>query len=152
VGDICVLTGALSWSIYIYRMSCIGAVFDEVRLQGWKTVHLATLYSLWCLAAVLHNHLVGHDATSEPSALWAGWRNPIAWLLILYSAAFPGTIADIVQQKGQAVIGAAESNVILSMEPVFTAVLGWCFLGEATTLLENLGGLVIIVAALVATL
>jgi drug/metabolite transporter (DMT)-like permease len=62
-----------------------------------------------------------------------------------------GSIADVLQQKGQAVISAAEGNVILSMEPVFTALLGLALLGEALSWQEMVGGGLILVASIVAT-
>ena len=65
--------------------------------------------------------------------MWAGWRNPLAWLLLLYSAVGPGAIADVLQNVGQTSVTAAEANVILCAEPVFTALCSRVFLGELTT-------------------
>jgi drug/metabolite transporter (DMT)-like permease len=140
-GDILCLMGALCWSMYIFRLSAVGEKFDEVQMQAVKTVNLAILYSTWFLFAAWRSDV----------SLWPGWDNAVAWLLLFYSALGPGTVADLMQQKGQAIIPASESNVILSMEPVFTALLGWIVLGEATSLTEKLGGSLIILAAIVAT-
>jgi drug/metabolite transporter (DMT)-like permease len=62
----------------------------------------------------------------------------------------PGTIANILQQKGQETVGTSESNLILSMEPVFTLFLGRFILGEETSWLEKLGGSFFIFGAMVA--
>ena len=140
VGDILCLAGALSWSMYIFRLSlCQG--YDEIQLQAVKTFLLAVLYSLWFAAASLQSHV----------PLWLGYTSTAAWLLLFYSALGPGTIADVIQQKGQTVVSAAEGNVILSMEPVFTALLGLLLLGENLSWQEMVGGSLIIVAAVVAT-
>jgi drug/metabolite transporter (DMT)-like permease len=56
-----------------------------------------------------------------------------------------------MQQKGQGTVTPAEANVILSMEPLFTAILGRLFLGEVTSMQDRFGGGLIIVAALIAT-
>jgi drug/metabolite transporter (DMT)-like permease len=140
-GDILCLLGAFCWSMYIFRLSAVGDMFDEVQMQATKTVNLALLYTSWFLVASLRSE----------TSLWPGWRNVEAWVLLFYSAFGPGTVADLMQQKGQAIIPASESNVILSMEPVFTSLLGRVILGEATSLIEKLGGSLIILAAIVAT-
>jgi len=140
VGDILCLAGALSWSLYIFRLSSCQA-YDEIQLQAVKTFALAILYSIWFGAAAIQSNV----------PLWLGYASVTAWALLLYSAAFPGSIADIIQQKGQSVVSAAEGNVILSMEPVFTALLGLALLGEALSWQELVGGGLIITAAIVAT-
>jgi drug/metabolite transporter (DMT)-like permease len=111
-------------------------------MQALKTVLLACLYSTWFGISSLH---------SGDVSLWTGYTNVAAWLLLFYSALGPGTIADIVQQKGQSFVSAAEANVIIAMEPVFTSILGFIILGEAMTLQEFLGGGLLIVAAILAT-
>lgn len=143
LGDVTVLAGALCWSMYLFRLSAVGEAYNEVRLQGTKTAFLAVLYSIWVAIEVQFG-----DVTVSP---WPGWKNPITWLLIFYSALGPGTVADMVQQKGQATVSASVANVVLSMEPVFTAILGRIFLGEATTLFDKIGGGLIIIASVVAT-
>ena len=141
VGDLFVLGGALSWSLYLFRLSKIGGNFDEVKLQAGKTAILGALYSTWWL--------ISTTVTGEN--LWLGWRNPVAWALLLYSALGPGTLADVLQSQGQKSVSATEANILLSLEPVFTALCAFLVLGETTTMTENLGGGLILVAALVAT-
>jgi drug/metabolite transporter (DMT)-like permease len=139
--DLIVLAGALCWSLYVFRLSSIGDSYDEITLQAAKTFILALLYSAWFVVA----------AISSATSLWPGWTNLAVWGLIFYSALGPGAFADIIQQKGQAVIAASEANIILSMEPVFTAVFGRLILGEVTSWQEKLGGGLILLAALIAT-
>jgi len=139
-GDLLCLGGALCWSLYIYRLSHCGT-FDEINMQAIKTFFLAVFYTMWFLVA---------SARSEVG-LWLGYGSVLAWVLIFYSALGPGAVADIIQQAGQACVSASEANVILSMEPLFTAFLGRVLLGEATSLQEKLGGGLIIVAALLAS-
>jgi drug/metabolite transporter (DMT)-like permease len=140
-GDFLLLAGAFCWSCYLFRLSSVGDSFDEVRLQGVKTFILAILYSIWYIGASIQSEVL----------LWPGWTNAYAWLLLFYSAVGPGAFADIIQQMGQATVSASEANVILSLEPVFTAILALFLLGEATTLLEGFGGCMIIAASLVSS-
>lgn len=140
-GDALVLAGALCWSLYLFRLSAVGDLYDEIQLQGGKTFFLAIFYSFWWLGA----------ASQSDEGLWLGWTNWVAWALIFYSALGPGTVADVIQQKGQATVSASVANIILSMEPLFTAILGRVLLGELTSWQEKLGGGMIILASLVAT-
>ncbi len=154
-GDVCCLMAALCWSLYIYRLSAWGEYFDETTTQFVKNIILATLYTLWMLIALVGRHYFsdysqqGNEAAGTVS-LWEGWRNdPIAWLILFYSALGPCTLADVFQQKAQSSVPAAESNVILSMEPVFTTLLGLFLLGEIPSLKELCGGLLIMIASVV---
>ena len=140
-GDIFCLAGALCWSGYIFRLSAIGNSFNEVMLQGAKTFVLALCYTMWFVFASLRSEV----------GLWLGWASATAWALLFYSALGPGTIADIVQQKGQTYVSASEANVILSMEPIFTAILGFLLLGEATSWQEKIGGGLIVVASIISS-
>jgi drug/metabolite transporter (DMT)-like permease len=142
LGDILCLCGALSWSTYLFRVSAVGNAYDEVILQAVKNVVLASLYTIWFLLELL--------ITGERQ--WVGCTSSlVAWVVLFYSALGPGTIADVVQQKAQATVVATVANIILSSEPVFTAILGRVFLGELTTWSEKIGGCFILVAAVVAT-
>ena len=141
-GDLFVLGGALCWSLYLFRLSKIGGQFPEVKLQAGKTAILGALYSIWWLISAL----------STGSNLWVGWQNPWAWAFLLYSALGPGTLADILQTQGQKAVSATEANILLSLEPVFTAVCAFFILGETTSMTENIGGGLILLAALLATL
>jgi drug/metabolite transporter (DMT)-like permease len=171
IGDLIVLSGSMCWSLYIFRLSSVGDRYDEIELQAAKTFLLALLYSGWLSVSMMIMlvapssddeqlqpqqevgivagiiYVIGADLTKQ----WPGWTSLAAWGLIFYSALGPGTIADVMQQKGQAVIHASESNIVLSMEPVFTALLGQAILGEATTWQEKLGGGLIVGAAVIAT-
>jgi drug/metabolite transporter (DMT)-like permease len=140
-GDWLVLGGALSWSFYLFRLSKIGSKFNEINLQAIKSTIVAVLYSVW----------FGYSLWKNP-AMSFGWVTHLAaWGALFYSAFGPGTVADVLQQKGQKDVSASEANVILSMEPVFAALCAWLLLGEVTSLQETLGGGLILVAALVAT-
>jgi drug/metabolite transporter (DMT)-like permease len=140
LGDLLCLGGALCWSLYISRLSYCES-FDEIEMQAAKTFFLAVLYTGWLVAAFIQSE----------TCLWQGWTSLAAWALLFYSALGPGTLADVMQQKGQGTVTAAEANVILSMEPVFTAIMGRLFLGEVTSLQDRFGGGLIILAALIAT-
>eukprot|EP00934_Nitzschia_sp_Nitz4_P004200 Nitzschia sp. Nitz4//scaffold43_size134323//110297//111388//NITZ4_003318-RA/size134323-processed-gene-0.69-mRNA-1//-1//CDS//3329552005//4190//frame0 len=141
LGDLLCLTGAFCWSLYIFRISIIGASVDEIHLQSAKTLVIAVLYSCWFGVA---------QALSGVS-LWEGVGSVKTWLWIAYSAFGPGIVADVLQQWGQSTVTAAEANVILSLEPVFTALLAFFLIGEATTVSESIGGALIVSASLISS-
>jgi drug/metabolite transporter (DMT)-like permease len=146
-GDWLVLGGALSWSLYLFRLSKIATNFEsqEIPLQAVKTALLAVLYSVWFATSW------SDDGTMLLASSWM--TNPLAWAALLYSAVGPGMLADVLQQKGQSLVSSAsEANVILSMEPVFAAVCARLFMGEITSWTETIGGGLILVAALIATM
>jgi len=148
-GDLLILGGALSWSMYLFRMSKVGSRYPEVSLQALKTMLLATLYSSWFVSSMVQCYAAG--GWTDVANLWSGWRNLSAWAILAYSAAGPGAIADILQQQGQKEVSATEANIILSAEPIFTAICGYLLLREVTTARENAGGAMIVLAALLAS-
>jgi len=148
-GDLLCLGGAVSWSFLIFRLGRIAGSFPEVPLQGTKTAFLALLYGSWFATSATMAYSTGGSAAV--AALWPGWRSTTAWLLLFYTAIGPGAIADVLQQVGQSAVSAAEANVILCAEPVFTAICSRIFLGEVTTPKDKLGGGLILLAALIAS-
>jgi drug/metabolite transporter (DMT)-like permease len=100
-GDLLVIGCALTWSIYLLRLSKIGSKFDEINLQAVKTNVIAVLNSLWLAVSVWQN----------PAASSWGWvTSSTAWLALFYSALGPGMVADILQTKGQKDVSASEGK------------------------------------------
>lgn len=148
-GDLLVLGGAASWSIYIVRTCSIGSRFPELSLQFIKSTLLAVMYSVWLVvSAFFAFQNSGWDAVN---ALWLGWQNIFAWALLAYSAVGPGALADVLQQQGQKKVSASEANVILCSEPIFTALLAFLVSGEVTSPTETAGGGLILLAASLAS-
>ena len=58
------------------------------------------------------------------AAPWAGWQNPAALFVLIFTAVVPGYFADVCQAKGQESVDASESQVLLAGEPLFAAVMG----------------------------
>jgi drug/metabolite transporter (DMT)-like permease len=180
-GDWCCLGSALLWSLYIYRLSDWGNRYDEAQTMFVKNIFMALLYTSWTIGAYFWTtlHAVDADAaqgsTLSPTdaianatingtatttadsgdesgfILWEGWRDPIALGILFYSALSSGAISDVLQQTAQSHVPAAESNVILSLEPVFAAVLGAALLQEIPSARECAGGACIVLASVLAS-
>lgn len=127
VGDMLALGGAATYSLYIFRLSELGARGLSTDLtQAVKTMVLAVLYLLWASTDAF-------GALSKGLALrtlWPGCASALAWGVLLYSAVVPGAIADVAQGRGQSKLGATESQVLLSAEPLWTATISMLILGE----------------------
>jgi len=148
-GDLLVLAGALSWSMYVFRVSKIGERYPEISLQGVKSILLACLYSSWFVSSMIVCFFGG--GWNMVADLWRGYGEFKAWALLFFSAIGPGALADVLQQIGQKEVSASEANIILCCEPVFTAILARFLLGEVTSPSEILGGALILVAAILAS-
>ena len=146
-GDAMILLGALSWSFYIFRTSQIAKKYSELDLQFTKTALLAGMYGAWFLSTAAATLQSGGTLLS----LWSGWQSLPVWILLVYSAAGPGAIADLLQQQGQKEVSASESNIILCLESIFAAFVAFFLLSEVSSLKEVIGGLFIVVAAILAS-
>ena len=152
-GDALVLAGALSWSIYLLRLSRAssadnnkyGITFPTLPLQATKTLLIAIMYSCWWILSSFT-----HVAPSSTVEAW--WTSRKVWFWLVISAIGPGALADILQQKGQRYISAAEANIILSAEPLFTVGFGFLLLGERVATREMAGGGLILLAASLSSL
>lgn len=149
VGDIIALIGAASYSLYIFRISAFAKKGLPGNLtQAWKTVILSVLYLGWA-AADLVRHLQAPAAVAAP---WAGWANPLAWAVLIFTAVVPGYFADVCQAKGQESVSPSESQVLLAGEPLFAAVMGAFLLGESLGTYGYVGGAGLVAGAILAGL
>jgi len=147
-GDIFVLGGALSWSMYLFRISSLGPKHPDLLLQGVKTGLMAVFYSVWWMASSVMSFPGANLFAKLPSWMGAGW---VVWAALFLSAIGPGTIADVLQQKAQKSVAPSEANILLSAEPVFATLFAVTLLGERSSLLELAGGFLIGAAAVVAS-
>ncbi len=173
-GDWCCLGSAFCWSYYIYRLSDWGDRYDEAQTMFVKNIFMAIMYTIWTVVSYIVTTFNAAAAASEVAEvlmdgnstltddyvdetlddsfyLWEGWRDPIALGILFYTALSSGAISDILQQQAQAKVPAAESNVLLSLEPVFAAILAVFLLQEIPSIRECLGGLCIVVASILAS-
>jgi drug/metabolite transporter (DMT)-like permease len=156
-GDVMILLGALSWSMYIFRTSKLAKNYPELELQFAKTALLAMMYGSWFAfdAVSTLSTAAATDGWSMKALtpLWAGWNSSAyVWMMLIYSAVGPGAVADLLQQRGQKLVpSASESNVILCLESVFAAGCAYAFLGEVSSMREIAGGALIVIAAILAS-
>ena len=156
-GDLFVLGGALSWSMYLFRINAVGPKHPDLILQGVKTGLMAVLYSIWWVASSAMGSLSGGGLLSTGKLVFSSipsWMTSscVVWIALFFSAIGPGTIADVLQQKGQKDVSPSEANILLSAEPVFALFFAVLLLGEKSSLIEMIGGALILLAAVVASM
>ena len=151
LGDALALGGAATSSLYIYRIGEMGKQgLSSDLTQAVKVALIGALYCVW--AAVDGARLISSGAASGwAAALWPGWRSGLAWLVLAYSALVPGALADVLQARGQKKVSAAEAQVLLGAEPLWTAVLGMALLGERLGAPGWAGAGLIVLAVLLAS-
>jgi len=149
LGDVIALVGAASYSLYIFRIGAFAKKGLPGNLtQAWKTVILSLLYLGWAAADVFA-YVANPASVAAP---WAGWRNPVVWLILIFTAVVPGYLADVCQAKGQESVDASESQVLLAGEPLFAAVMGAVLLGESLGTYGYVGGAGLVAGAILAGL
>lgn len=123
-------------------------IVEDTDYGSW----IGSIFShLWEECGHLWEEWWGSENSESSFYLWEGWRDPIALSILFYTALSSGAVSDILQQKAQSRVPAAESNVILSLEPVFAAILGLGLLAEIPSLQECFGGAFIVAASILAS-
>lgn len=137
--------------MYLHQFSNIAERYNRVPLQAATCGIRAIMYVAWFLVAALLRRSNEGWGWEGAKAMWLGWRDPQPWGLLIFSAVGSGALAGVLQQRGQAILSAAEANIILSSETIFAGICAWLLLGELMSPRENFGGLIIFSAAIVAT-
>ncbi|GAB5356493.1 hypothetical protein AAMO2058_000294600 [Amorphochlora amoebiformis] len=121
---------------------------DLLCLGGaaWKTIILSAMYVIWALVGIKVAIAQGLVATS----IWPGYKSLAQWGLIAFTAIGPGALGDWMQGVGQRSVSPAESNVILSSEPLWAALLACGLLAEKIQGIGIVGAGLLVSSALVA--
>jgi len=135
-GDLLVVAAATAWAAYIVLTAAIPPDAGALEVQARKNLACAGFYGA-CWAS---------SASVEASGAWT----PLALLVVAYCALVPGALADVLQQRAQAAIHAAEASIVLSSEPIWAALLAAPVLGEGLTARVGGGGALIFAGAALA--
>jgi len=135
-GDLLVVAAATAWAAYIVLTAAIPSDAGALEVQARKNLACAFFYGA-CWAS---------SASVEVSGAWT----PLALLVVAYCALVPGALADVLQQRAQAAIHAAEASIVLSSEPIWAALLAAPVLGEGLTARVGGGGALIFAGAALA--
>lgn len=115
-GDLALLAGVATWSIYTVQLRRAPRELSPVAL-------LAVLFAIGAVT-VLPLHLL------ESSVGYPLPETGPALLGYLYVGLFPAVIAFFGWNRGVAALGANRASLFAHLMPLFTAVLAYAFLGE----------------------
>lgn len=149
VGDLLIVCAAVMWSGVMVRQSRHAVNFSATDLVAVKLTVMACLSFVWLIADIVHKVLIGKGAIS----VWAGFRDPIAWLVLLWPAVGPWSTAEIAQVEAQSRISASHGQIILAVDPLLSVA----FAGLVNPAEQHLGirgwfgGAMLVLACLVAS-
>ena len=129
-GALLTLAGALAFAGHI---SCLSAWATPANAVGVTTVSVVVAAGLCTAWAALAGEL-------------AAPRTPGAWTAVLWVALVATCLGLAVQAWAQGALSATSAAVIMTMEPVFAALLAVLLAGEVLTTTGWLGGLLVVLA------
>ena len=132
--DIILIISTAFWAIHILTLSYFSPRYPCIRLSAYQF-----------LFAGIFNGLVGFF--SEPCTVDMVIAS---WFPIFYGGVVSGSIGFTLQTLFQRVIPPTQVALILSLEMVFAAILGWLLLGETLTSRELLGVLLLSIGVVAA--
>lgn len=139
-----IVTGILSGLWYaIYTL--MGRTASQRGLNPWTTLLYTFGFAAVFLLAfnlVSGGHIPG-AATHPADFLWLGkaWAN---WAVLLLLAAGPTLAGFGLYNVSLTYLPSSVANLVVTLEPAFTAVIAYFLLGERLTLVQLLGSLLIL--------
>lgn len=149
IGDLLIVCAAILWSGVMVRQSRHASCFAATDLAAAKLSVMACMSFLWLGADVVYKVSIGQPVVS----IWAGWQNPVAWLVLLWPAIGPWSTAEIAQIEAQSRISASHGQIILAIDPLISVA----FAGLVNKAEQHLGirgwfgGSLLVIACLVAS-
>ncbi|CAL5219340.1 g1154 [Coccomyxa viridis] len=147
-GDACVLAAAFFYSLATVRLSRLAPSVPSLPLATAKSLALAGVSLIWLGASALNNM----RTPQGPALLWRGYREPAAWIALVWSALGPGALAAYLQTQGQSKVPAPQAQIIFSSLPLWSAFFAAVLMqGDSMGPSGWAGGLLIIAAGLIAS-
>ena len=134
------VVSGLMYAVY----SLMGRYASQRQLNPWTTLlytfGFASVF-LFFFNTVLGGTLPG-TAQSPEDFLWLGsqWQG---WAVLIILAAGPTLTGFGLYNVSLSLLPSSTANLILTLEPAFTALIAFIFLGEKLTAMQAIGGLVI---------
>ncbi|MGA0209580.1 MAG: EamA family transporter [Candidatus Nanopelagicales bacterium] len=88
--------------------------------------------------------------TENAAPMRPGWPGLPIWLVMLIGIVFGTVISFLLVLGSLRRLGAARAGIVGTSEPVWAGILALLFLGETLTLIQGLGGLIVIAGIIVA--
>jgi len=143
-----ILTGILSGLLYAVY-SLMGRSASQRNLNPWTTLlytfSFATIFLL--LLNVIPGDFVPGKAIRASDLLWLG--NSLAgWGILVLLAAGPTLVGYGTYNISLSYLPSSVANLIVSMEPAFTAAMAYTLFGEILTVTQIIGSLMILIGVI----
>ena len=132
-GEAVTFVGAVLYALHIVALSRWSTPRDALAMATIQTAVIATI----CLML------------ASPGGITLA-SNPHDWIAVVYMALGAGALAMLAQTWAQGQLSAARAALLMTMEPVFAATFAVVFGGEHLGLRVLAGGMLILVAMLIA--
>jgi len=132
-GTVLTLSSALFFALYLLYASRVVKKCD-IWVLNFQQFFVVTFFSLICVLAFK----LPFTVASKQTMLW-----------ILYLVLFATIWAFLIQLRTQKIITPTACAILLSLEPVFAAILAWTVGGESFDVESVIGGALIVVAIIV---
>jgi drug/metabolite transporter (DMT)-like permease len=171
IGDVQTLIAALFYSLATVRIPRYASKMSPLTLAFGKSAFLATTaVGTALLETMSHTNVsssssnsIEHMVTSL-TRLWPEWAasssstgggggdSIIVWVLLIWSAFGPGSLAAFLMVKGQSLVSATDAQIAFATVPLWSAVLALGMVQESVGWLTWVGGGMMIGAGLYAAL
>ncbi len=141
--DVLLLLCALVFSVHILVVDHFGSKADPVRMS---CIQFLVCGILSIFPAVFFDMRAGFEAWAAPLCDWH------SWIPILYAGVLSCGTAYTLQLVAQPKLNPTVASLIMSLESVFSVLAGWVLLGQALTMRELLGCMVMFAAIVIAQL
>lgn len=144
-----IVVGILSGLLYAFY-SLMGKTATQRGINPWTTLLFSFLFAsvFMLLTNLLPLNFIPGTASSPAEMFWLGtqWDG---WLLLLLLAIGPTLLGFGLYNVSLSLLPSSTTNLIVTIEPVFTAILAFFLLGERLTALELAGSGLILIALVI---
>jgi drug/metabolite transporter (DMT)-like permease len=144
-----IVVGILSGLLYAFY-SLMGKAATQRGINPWTTLFFSFLFAsvFMLLTNLLPLDFIPGTASTPAEMFWLGtqWDG---WLLLLLLAIGPTMLGFGLYNVSLSLLPSSTTNLIVTIEPVFTAILAFFLLGERLTALELAGSGLILIALVI---
>ena len=144
-----IVTGILSGLMYAFY-SLMGRSATQRGINPWTALFYTFLFASGFMLLV--NLLPGNfipGTASTPSEMFMLGNRWAGWLLLLFLAAGPTLLGFGLYNVSLSMLPSSTTNLIVTVEPVFTAITAYFLLDERLSSLELLGSGLILIALVI---
>ncbi|MFN2166514.1 MAG: DMT family transporter, partial [Anaerolineae bacterium] len=134
LGDVLVLGAAALWAAYTAGSKPLLARYSPVQLTT-----MSMMFGTIPLVLVSIPALLGQDWSVPTTGAWVG---------LLYSAVFSVAVGYVAWYTSVRRVGSARTAVYSNLTPVVSVLVAWLFLGYKLTVLQFVGGAVVLAGLL----